>query len=171
MGPIHGAVAAQTRLEHEGAPQWRAVGAAKVRARTICRAIGIIASLWPSATQACGTAERAPAAPAAERRAQVAEHRHTWAHSNGRWTCDKCFTFAHSDAKKLQRSGEHCSGHSASLAAVLGRERGHAFAAVELESGPPLILCLKCSGWAACNAVFLTQDCPRAPHLGVKQAL
>ena len=116
------AVAAQTRLEHEGTPQWRAVGAAKDRARAICRAIGIIASLWPSAMQASGTAERVPAAPAAERRATVAEHRHTWTHCNGRWTCEKCFTFASSDAKKLQRSGEHCPGHSASLAAVLRRE-------------------------------------------------
>ena len=71
------AVAAQARLECEGTTQWRAVGAAKERARAIRRAIGIIASLWPSARQAIGTAKRAPAAPAAEQRATVAEHRHT----------------------------------------------------------------------------------------------
>ena len=165
------AVAAQTRLEHDGTPQWKAVAAAKARARTICRAIGIIASLWPSAKQACGTAERVPVAPVAERRAQVAEHRHTWAHSNGRWTCENCLTFAHSDAKKVLRSGEHCPGYSASMSAMLGGERGHAFAAVELESGPPLILCLRCGGWAARNAVGLKEDCPPAPHPGGKQAL
>ena len=53
-------VVAQARLGHEGTPQLKAVGAAKERARAICQAIGIIASLLPLAKQACGTAERAP---------------------------------------------------------------------------------------------------------------
>ena len=96
-------------------------------------------------------------------------HPHQWVHYDGRWTCSACLTFAHSDTSQAKRSSEHCHGYCAKLADVLGSPQGHAFAAAD-KDGHPLIICLKCGGWAERNPVHLRVPCPGAPHKGGLQA-
>ena len=133
------AVAAQDRLGYTGTPGWRDCEPRRDKMLLICKVIGTVAALWPSAKQACGTADRFLSALKAAKAQTALADPHQWAHHDGRWTCKVCLTFAHSDSLQQQRSSEHCPGFCASLARALGVPQGHAYAAVETE-GPPLII-------------------------------
>ena len=109
------AVDAQTRLGYTGTADWKACEAKRYKMLFICKTIGTVAAFWPSARQACGTAEKLPPAPKATKGQTAPAHSHQWAHDGGRWTCKICPTFAHSDSLQQQRSSEHCPGFCVSL--------------------------------------------------------
>ena len=163
------AVEAQTRLGFTGTPCWKQVLARQTKMRTICRLIGTVAATWPTAKRICGGSSRDAPPPRGAKLLTAPEHPHQWVHSEGRWTCQVCLTFAYTDQAKQQRCGEHCPGFCASLASALRHPRGHAFAAVDTE-GAPLIICMRCGAWAATNPVNLMAQCPRAMRPGGKQA-
>ena len=131
------AVAAQGRLGYTNTPGWRTCDAKQKKMQLLCKVIGTVAALWPSAKQACGKVVRTPHATRAAKIQTAPAHPHQWTHYDGRWTCRACFTFAHSDNLQEKRSSEHCPGYCASLACVLGNTQGHAYAAVEKDGPPP----------------------------------
>ena len=137
--------------------------------KLICKVIGTVAALWPSAKQACGKVKRTLVIACITKTRTAPAHPHQWVHYDGKWTCKACFTFAHSDTSQAKRISEHCPGYSAKLAGVLGNPQGHSFAAAD-KDGPSLIICFKCGGWAERNPVHLRLPCPGAPHKGGLQA-
>ena len=84
------AVEAQTRLGHVDTAEWKAVAAEQAKMRTICRVIGTLAALWPSARQACGIAAKTAPPPRSAKLLTRPELPHQWVHDQGTWSCIIC---------------------------------------------------------------------------------
>eukprot|EP00973_Karenia_brevis_P055549 7723226-Karenia_brevis.AAC.1 len=138
---------------------WQQVQEEKELHIQVCRVIGAMASLWPSAKQH-GAIAATPSRCRRQRKQTrlVGAYAHSWAFYNGRWACRACLASAATDTAKARHDRKSCPGYRHPLAAILQNPQGHRLAHTDSTCGP-VIICFACGAWTCKTPVKLKERC------------